>query len=542
MRTFICLIMMLTSFLTNSVLAQYIPVELMNRIHLVPHPKTLDYNEKKIPFPKAVSIAGLSLQNPEQKRTVECLMNLFARFSDVSYDFDGSHIFKIQFIRKENITAREGYELVSTEKGFAIYAATAAGEFYATQTLYQILTFSYWGSNMLNISYKTLEKDAQEKRYIPLLSIKDEPQLQMRSLMLDLGRATFPLPYIKRIIRIMAHLKMNMLHLHLYDDELNGFRFQTLPLGHENPYAIDADDLKVIVQYARSFHITVMPELESWGHVGSIVYHYPDLFGSVGMWGGSSFGIGEKTYQLLEKMYEEILLCLEDDAVIHVGLDEANWAVLPGEEDKGHTPTNLVGRIYDILMKLGKKHNKNVTMHLWADHGGRPVPERIADKVVIEPWKYCEADEDKIVETLKKYGGENKTAVMMGGGVRSVCYDGDYGATRIWCQQGIKYPNILGITICLWGTNDIAGRLVGLYGGADFAWTPGTPELKENDSMGESLRAAIKGKMRKWQVIFPDAAATNINTDRGPETFLGKFVWPPMAQKPVAPTVDFKPE
>ena len=66
MRTFICLIMMLTSFLTNSVLAQHIPVELMNRIHLVPRPKTLDYNEKKNPFPKAVSIVGISLQNSEQ--------------------------------------------------------------------------------------------------------------------------------------------------------------------------------------------------------------------------------------------------------------------------------------------------------------------------------------------------------------------------------------------------------------------------------------------------------------------------------------------
>ncbi len=529
------------SFFAGPVLAQYRPVELMDRIHLVPQPGILVYEKQKIAFPKAVSVTGLSLHAPDQRRTIECLTNLFARFPDVSFDFDGTYPFEIQFIRKDNLSL-EGYELVITENGVTIYAKTTSGEFYGTQTLYQILAFSYWGSNMLDISYIPLEKDALEKKYIPLLSIKDEPQLELRSFMIDLGRATFPLPYIKRIIRIMAHLKMNLLHLRLYDDELNGFRFHTLPLGQENPYAIDSDDLIDIVQYARSYHITVMPEMESWGHVGSIVYHFPDLFGAVGMYGGSSFGIGESTYQLLEKMYEEVLPCLEDDAIIHVGLDEATWAVLPGEEDKGHTPTTHVGRVYDILMKTGKKYNKQITMHLWADHGGRPVPERIAGKVVIAPWEYTEAGRERIINRLEKYGGNNKTAVMMGGGVRSTCHDGDYGATRIWCQQGINYPNVLGITICLWGSNDVAGSLISLYGGADYAWTPQTPELKTNDTLGESLRSEINVWMRKWQTIFPDAADNILNVDRGPQTLLGKYVWPPMANKYVAPTGAFKPE
>ena len=429
------------------------------------------------------------------------------------------------------------------ENKIAIYSKTAIGEFYGTQTLYQILAFSYWGSNMLDISYKPLEKDAGEKKYIPLLSIKDEPRYKIRSFMIDLGRATFPLPYIKRIIRIMAHLKMNTLHLRLYDDELNGFRFRSIPpLGQENPFAIDSDDLKDIVKYARSFHITVMPEMESWGHVGSILYHFPDLFGATGMYGGSSFGIGVKTYQLLKKMYEEIIPCLEDDATIHVGLDEANWAVLPGEEDKGYTPTSHVGKIYDLLIQTGKKYNKKVTMHLWADHGGRPLPDRITDKVVIEPWEYTEAGGERIIEKLKKYGGKNKTPVMMGGGIRSTCYNGDYGATRIWCQQGVKYPNVLGITICMWGTNELAGRLISLYAGADYAWTPETPEIIQNDPAGESLRSNINVWMRKWQTVLPDAANNILNEDRGPETSLGKYVWPPMSNKPVAPTVNYKPE
>lgn len=541
MKPLFFITILLNLLYANSLLAQYRPVELIKRIHLVPQPETVVYKHNKIAFPKEVSVTGLSIHAPEQKRTLDCLTTLFDRFPDVSFDFDGNSPYNIQFIRNENLPA-EGYQLEISENAITVYAKTARGEFYGTQTLYQILAYSYWGSSMLDISYKPLEEDAMEKRYIPLLLIKDEPQLKIRSFMIDPGRAIFPVPYIKHIIRIMAHLKMNMLHLRLYDDELNSFHFKTLPLGEENPYAFNAADLKNIVKYARSFHITVMPEMESWGHVGSIVYHFPDLFGAVGMYGGSSFGIGEKTYQLLEKMYDEIIVCLEDDAVIHVGLDEANWALLPGEENKGHSPTTHVKRIFDILMKLGEKHHKKITMHLWADHGGRPLPEEITDKVVIEPWEYTEAGVDGIIKKLKKYGGKGKTAVMMGGGVRSTCYDGDYGATRIWCQQGIKYPNVLGITICLWGSNDIAGSLISLYGGADYAWIPQTPELKTNDSVGESLRSEINISMRKWQTIFPDAADNILNTDRGPQILLGRYVWPPMSNKPVAPTVNFKPE
>lgn len=540
MRIYLLIISFLIIFIVTPLQAGYTKIELMNRIPLVPYPKTLNYKGDKIPFPKAISIIGLSIKDNEQKRTIETLDELFDQLLNVTYNYDGNHPFKIQFLRKENISNKEGYELISTGKGITIYAVNATGEFYAAQTLYQILAFSYWGCEMLDVSEIPAEKDAAVKRFIPLLEIKDEPQLQARSVMLDLGRATFTIPYIKNIIKIIAHLKMNMLHLHLYDDELNGFRFSNSSLGEENPFAINSDELKEIVNYARSFHVTIIPELESWGHVGSILYHYPELFGAIGMWGGYSFGIGEKTFDLLEKMYEDVLLCLEDDAIIHVGLDEATWAVLPGEEDKDYTPTKLVGKIYDILMKLAKKHNKKITMYLWADHGGRPLPERIENKVVIQPWKYKESDKSKIIETLKKYGGENKTLLMMGGGISSACYSGDYGATRIWCQQGVKYPNVLGINICIWGTNDIAGRIISLYGGADFAWSPETPKLINGDNTGEDLKRSINRKMRKWQAIFPEASSKNLNKLRGEETFLGKYVNPPMSFQPVAPTVNFR--
>ncbi len=513
-------------------------VELMDRIPLVPQPKTLVYSHEKMPFPQGISIFGLSGENDGQLKTMETLTSLFERMPDVHFRFGGGYPFRITFTVDAGIANPEGYELAIGKKGVMIRSATDAGAFYAAQTLYQILAFSYYGCEQLFLPYEPLEEDAAEKKYIPLLEIRDEPQYMNRSVMLDMGRSTFPVPYIRRIIRIMAQLKLNMLHLHLYDDELSGFRFSKIPVGRENPYAINGDDLKGIVQYARSYHITVMPELESWGHVQSIVNYYPALKGGPGMYGGASFAIGEKTFHLLGEMYEEIISCMEDSVNIHVGLDEAIWKVMPGEEDRGYTPSKMVGKIYDILMGIGEKYHKRITMHLWADHGGRPLPASIKDKVVIEPWEYKKAGEKGIVKKMKKYGGAGKTPLMMGAGISWTCMDGDYGATAVWCREGTKYPNVLGATICIWGSNDIAGRLITLYGGADYLWSPSTPEDLPDDPYGEKLRALIGQNMRKWQSVFPGAAPAALDRDRGPEVSLGKYVWPPMAGKPVAGQIE----
>jgi hypothetical protein len=119
-----------------------------------------------------------------------------------------------------------------------------------------------------------------------------------------------------------------------------------------------------------------------------------------------------------------------------------------------------------------------------------------------------------------------------------VAYNGNYEATRIWCQEGIKYPNVVGVTLCMWESNDLARRLITLYGGAGFAWNPETPARQE-DPLGERLRQRLDREMINWQLIFPDATPNAINADRGPEVKTGRYVWPPLAGKPVAPTMDF---
>lgn len=515
----------------------------MTPLPLQPPPRKLVRADKHVPFPAAISVHGLDDAAPAEQRTRETMTALGAQLPEVPFDFGGGAPYRITFRHEPAVGHAEGYTLSSDEGGITVAARTAAGRFYGAQTVYQLLTHAFHGARFGRFNHAVSVRAAAARRAVPVLRIEDEPRFAQRGFMADIGRAPYSPPLLRRLIRLMAHLKLNLLHLHLIDDELCGFRFADLPLGTENPHALTAADLRELVAYARSYHVAVMPEIESWGHVNSIVYHYPHLRGAAGQYGGSSFGIGEATYALMDKILDEIVPCLEDNAAVHLGLDEALWAVLPGEEDRGHTPENMVGRLHEILMRVGARHAKELTMHVWADHGGRPLPPELREKIVVQPWGYHAQGIPAIIEQVRHYGGADKPTVMLGGGASWIRCHGDFEATRVWAKEAQAHPNVLGITLCLWGTNDLAGRLITLYGGAGFIWTPpDAAEDAETPAAVELRRNTLDQQMRQWQILFADADPALINADRGPEVELGRYVWPPRAGEAVAPTAEHFPD
>jgi hypothetical protein len=355
--------------------------------------------------------------------------------------------------------------------------------------------------------------------------------------MADLGRSVFPLPFLKRIVRILARLKMNQLHLHLYDDELCGIRFEGLPFGRENPFAISIDDLADLVRYAADYHVEIVPELEAWGHVGSLVYHRPDLRGGEGMYHGSSFLIGEPAFTLVEDLIGRVARVLPDKATIHFGLDEAQWfpdSSLPA----GFTPENLVTRYYEILQTIGTRLGKNLTMRLWADSGGRPVAREIRHNVIIEPWEYWIANRSAIDDLIARYSGPGKMPWMMGAGQSMAQFRGAYHATRYWCRQAIDSPNVEGVNITLWGWNDMEEKLISLFAGSYFAWNPRSPVAFTQTDDYETFDRHVFPILHAWQTNFTDGFGDDIRADRGPLVYNGYYLWggPGRHGQPVAPT------
>ena len=491
--------------------------------YLVPTPRDVKGLDGKMPRPRLAQVqcqVGVVPGWPEIVRFRDDLLDIAG--VDTADRLDHAGIPIVLQLAGDGLRP-EGYRLNLHGNAIALTGADRRGLFHGMQTLLQVLAFA--------------------EAEIEQLEITDWPALKTRELMLDLGRAPFSMALLKRSIRIMARLKLNTLHLHLFDDQLNGLRFEKLPLGSENPWAISLDQLRQIVAYARGYQIAVVPELEFWGHAGSILHHYPHLYGAPGMWGGYSFGIGEELYPLLEQILDEVIPALDSSCDVHLGLDEAIWATLPSvqEADKAkYSPATHVGRLYDILQSVAARHGKQVRMRIWADHGGRPVPEAIREKVVVEPWQYFEAKEADIREKVAKFGGAGKPPFMMGGGMSSLHLQGGYGATRIWCQAGHVHPNCEGIDICLWENNDLAGQLLGVYAGAGFAWNPQVQITRENDQLGEWVRGMYLRRMKRWQRAFRDADEADIRRDAGCTVHNGFYTDGPLAGEPVAPTALLK--
>ena len=121
----------------------------------------------------------------------------------------------------------------------------------------------------------------------PAARVVDAPRFAWRGLSLDVARHFFGVEDVKRVLQLMARLKLNVLHLHLTDDQ--GWRIEvpSRPRLTEvsGATAVDGDpggfftvaDLAAIQAYGAERGITVVPEIDLPGHVNAALHAYPEL-------------------------------------------------------------------------------------------------------------------------------------------------------------------------------------------------------------------------------------------------------------------------
>jgi hexosaminidase len=185
----------------------------------------------------------------------------------------------------------EGYELRVTPKGVRLIARRAAGLFYASQTLRQLLPDAAWRKAPVDPS----------PWIAPCVRIVDHPRFGWRGLLLDPARHFIATAELREFIDAMAMHKLNRLQLHLTDDQGWRIEIRAFPrltarsswrdgtlLDHlnEGPERISTvphggfysqEDLREIVAYAAARHIVVVPEIEMPGHTGAWLAAYPEF-------------------------------------------------------------------------------------------------------------------------------------------------------------------------------------------------------------------------------------------------------------------------
>lgn len=280
----------------------------------------------------------------------------------------------------------EAYQLTVLPERIKLAAKTDIGALHGLETFLQLLSVD------------------DDGYYFPAIKIEDEPRFPWRGLLIDVGRHFMPVEVIKRNLDGMAAVKMNVLHLHLTEDQ--GFRVEckTFPklheLGSDGFYYTQAQ-VKDIIAYAADRGIRVMPEFDIPGHATSWFVGYPELASAPGPysiergWGIKNPTFNptlEKTYEFLDAFFKEMAQLFPDE-YMHIGGDENNGKQWNANRqiqqfmkqhniaDNHALQSYFNKRILTILTKYGKK------MVGWDEIFQADMPTSI----VIQSWRGKEA-------------------------------------------------------------------------------------------------------------------------------------------------------
>ncbi|MGY4383443.1 hexosaminidase [Pedobacter sp. UYP24] len=190
-------------------------------------------------------------------------------------------------LQKLSLSSKQAYKLQITSNEIIIGASGNEGIFYGIQSLKNLIPPAAWSVK-------------QESVNIPGLMVSDAPRFSHRAFMMDLARNFQSKAEILKVIDMISLYKLNVLHLHLNDDEgwrieipglpeltdVGAKRGHTLtekdnlipsygsgPIANANSGSgyLSRVDYIEILKYAAVRHVAVIPEFETPGHARAAI-------------------------------------------------------------------------------------------------------------------------------------------------------------------------------------------------------------------------------------------------------------------------------
>lgn len=157
--------------------------------------------------------------------------------------------------------ASQGYSITAGSSSVTVSASDADGLFYGCRNLIRQLV----------INQKVTD-------------VSSSPDVAERALSLDCGRKYYTVDWIKQLIRELSWSDMNALVLHFSEEMGLGLESKTYPwlAGRDGTLCVSAeidtdnryltqDELREIAEYARLYHVKLIPSFDSPGHMNYIV-------------------------------------------------------------------------------------------------------------------------------------------------------------------------------------------------------------------------------------------------------------------------------
>ncbi|WP_454830839.1 beta-N-acetylhexosaminidase [Pseudoxanthomonas wuyuanensis] len=468
---------------------------------------------------------------------------------------------RLQLDSRSPVVQAEGYALDVDTQGMRIRARDAAGLFYGAISAWQLATADAGH----DASGRSAEGAAVEGVAVEVqaVTIRDWPRFGWRGQLLDVARHFHDVDTVKHVIDAMAQHKLNVLHLHLTDDQ--GWRIEIkrypkltevgawrTPPGagrHGTPQRYGGyytqDQIRELVAYATARHITILPEIDMPGHAQAAVAAYPEEVGVTGErppvavdWGVNPylFDTDERSMKFIEGVLDEVLE-LFPSPFIHIGGDEAvkdQWEASPAiraqmrqlgvkdahamqgwfNEQLAKYLTGKSRRLigWDEILEGGLPDSASVMS--WRGVDGAVAAAKLGHEVVLAPagWMYLDN-----LQTERSDEPNGRLAVLP----LSRVYELDPVPAELTAEQA---RHVLGAQGALWSEYIPSPRHIDhalfprLAAVAEVAWSP-MAARDWNDFLAR-LPAQLQ-RYRALGISYSDGAfAADIKIDGGPNAVL----------------------
>lgn len=266
----------------------------------------------------------------------------------------------------------EGYVLTVDSNQIVVGGQTEAGTFYGLQTL------------------KQLVRGEGADHFVPGVQIVDWPAMRWRGVSDDISRGPVPtVDYIKRQLRTFAAFKLNM---HSFYME-HTFSSSSHPLIGPPGGSLTADEIRELAAYARAYHIELVPEQQTFGHLHKALKleKYNEL--AEVPYGDVLSPQQEGSYKLVADWYRE-LDQIFPGKFFHIGADETFEL---GEGQSGEAARQKgVGAVYfehlNKVREVLRPYNRRLMF--WGDIALNH-PELIGNvpkDMIVMNWNYAPRD------------------------------------------------------------------------------------------------------------------------------------------------------
>lgn len=341
-----------------------------------------------IPFPKDIAFGNNQTHKGNLGQDLGCSSSRVRRavsrldLEDCSFNFV---IDNESFESVPNLESSYEYVLNISEKQISVVAKEEWGALAAVSTLAQ-----------LRVGFGDR---------LPECKITDGPKHPWRGLLVDVARHFIKLSTLYRCCDLMHHFKMNVLHLHLSDDQ--GFRFGS----EQYPELVSSDhyslgEISQLVTYAADLGIRVVPELDVPGHTSSWLVQHPEWgLGAVNENELIEFGShpacldpsNPETMKAVLTLFQEVAQAFPDE-YIHVGGDEVDpsiwesssrvqlWAAGHQLKNVRDIQTHFTLEICKRLFELNKKPV------VWDE----ALHEMLPTSITVQAWRGSRARESSV--------------------------------------------------------------------------------------------------------------------------------------------------